>query len=65
VTVGVRNVGLKVLRHHGIFYLAVPDLGYTFDRDRAMTNLEYLIQDYTEGPEWSMQSHFGSFDCMV
>ncbi|AFZ45837.1 Methyltransferase type 11 [Halothece sp. PCC 7418] len=49
---------LRVLRHHGILYMAVPDMRYTFDRDRAVTSLEHLIKDYTEGPEWSMKSHF-------
>ncbi len=49
---------LRVLKPGGVLYMAVPDKRYTFDCDRPVTSLEHLIQDYTEGPEWSMKSHF-------
>jgi SAM-dependent methyltransferase len=49
---------LRVLKSGGVLYMAVPDKRYTFDCDRSLTSLEHLIQDYTEGPEWSMNSHF-------
>lgn len=49
---------LRVLKPGGVLYMAVPDKRYTFDCDRPVTSLEHLIQDYTEGAEWSMNSHF-------
>ena len=49
---------LRVLKPHGILYMAVPDKRYTFDCDRRLTSLEHMIRDYTEGPLWSKNSHF-------
>lgn len=49
---------LRVLKPGGLVYMGVPDKRYTFDRDRPLTSLDHLIQDYKEGPEWSKQSHF-------
>ena len=56
---------LRVLRAGGILYLAVPDKRYTFDCERPVTSLEHLIRDYTEGPEWSMNSHFEEWNRLV
>ncbi|HAA32542.1 MAG TPA: methyltransferase type 11 [Cyanobacteria bacterium UBA8553] len=49
---------LRVLKPGGILYIGVPDKRYTFDKDRPVTALAHLIRDYTEGPEWSMNSHY-------
>lgn len=49
---------LRVLRRGGVLYLALPDKRYTFDRSRPATDLEHLIRDYQEGPEWSRRGHF-------
>ena len=49
---------LRVLKDGGILYIAVPDKRYTFDRDRPVTLLDHLVRDYTEGPGWSMDSHY-------
>lgn len=49
---------LQVLRPQGILYLAVPDKRFTFDVGRPLTTLDHLIRDYTEGPQWSCESHF-------
>ena len=49
---------LQVLRPQGTLYIAVPDKRFTFDVGRPPTTLDHLIRDYTEGPEWSCESHF-------
>jgi SAM-dependent methyltransferase len=49
---------LQVLRPQGILYMAVPDKRFTFDSERALTTLDHLIRDHTEGPEWSCEGHF-------
>lgn len=36
----------RVLKAGGILYLAVPDKRYSFDKDRALTSLEHLLNDY-------------------
>ena len=56
---------LRVLKPGGILYIGVPDKRYTFDRDRPVTALEHLIRDYTEGPKWSMNSHYEEWVCLV
>ena len=35
----------RVLRNNGVFYLAIPDKNFTFDRDRQRTTLSHLIKD--------------------
>lgn len=56
---------LRVLKPNGILYMAVPDKRYTFDCERPVTSLKHLIRDYTEGPEWSMTSHFEEWARLV
>jgi predicted SAM-dependent methyltransferase len=56
---------LRVLKESGILYLAIPDKRYTFDRDRPVTTLDHLVQDYTEGPEWSKKAHFEEWSRLV
>jgi SAM-dependent methyltransferase len=56
---------LRVLKPSGILYMAVPDKRYTFDCKRPRTTLEHLIRDYTEGPRWSMNSHFEEWARLV
>jgi predicted SAM-dependent methyltransferase len=63
--IGTIEHHLRVLKPGGILYMAVPDKRYTFDRDRPVTSLEHVIQDYTEGPEWSMHSHFEEWTRLV
>lgn len=52
---------LEVLRPQGVLFMAVPDMRFTFDKERPLTSLDHLIRDYTEGPEWSRESHFREF----
>jgi SAM-dependent methyltransferase len=49
---------LRVLRPGGVLYFAVPDKRYTFDRARALTTLEHVVQDYRLGPAVSFESHW-------
>jgi SAM-dependent methyltransferase len=49
---------LRVLRSGGVVFLALPDMRYSFDRDRQVTPLEHLQRDYREGPAWSRRAHF-------
>lgn len=51
----------RVLREDGIMYLTVPDKRYTFDKERPLTTLEHLINDYNEGPEGSEEQHLKEF----
>jgi SAM-dependent methyltransferase len=48
----------RVLRTNGIAYLALPDKRFTFDKDRAITPLDHLQRDHTEGPDWSLAGHY-------
>jgi len=56
---------LRVLKEGGILYMGVPDKRYTFDLDRPLTDLDHLVRDYKEGPEWSKQSHYREYVCLV
>lgn len=49
---------LRVLLPGGVLYLALPDKRLTFDRDRPVTPLVHLLQDYQNGPQWSRNDHF-------
>ena len=63
--IGTIKQHLRVLKPNGILYMAVPDMRYTFDRDRPVTSLEHLIHDYTDGPSWSVNSHFEEWSKLV
>lgn len=56
---------LRVLKEGGILYMGVPDKRYTFDLDRPLTDLDHLIRDYKEGPEWSKQGHYQEYVSLV
>lgn len=49
---------LRVLRPGGVIYLAVPNKRFSFDKDRASTTLEHLIEDHQRGPDTSRRFHF-------
>jgi SAM-dependent methyltransferase len=63
--IGTIKQHLRVLKPNGILYMAVPDMRYTFDRDRPVTSLDHLIRDYTESPSWSVNSHFEEWSRLV
>ncbi|MEA2757319.1 MAG: hypothetical protein QOJ54_3608 [Aliidongia sp.] len=48
----------RVLRTNGIAYLALPDKRFTFDKGRAITPLDHVLRDHTEGPDWSLAGHY-------
>ena len=48
----------RVLRMDGMLYLALPDMRYTFDRDRPATTLDHLKRCYAEGPQWARRRHY-------
>ncbi|MEY6431058.1 methyltransferase domain-containing protein [Thioalkalicoccus limnaeus] len=52
---------LRVTRHGGIIYVALPDMRRCFDRTREPTTLEHVLRDYQEGPEWSREQAFREF----
>jgi SAM-dependent methyltransferase len=49
---------LRVIRPGGVLFMAVPDKRATFDHPRAVTSLEHLIRDHTDGPEVSRREHY-------
>ena len=53
----IRNF-IRVIRPNGCLFMAIPDMRFTFDRDREPTSLEHLIKDYKEGPACSRESHY-------
>ena len=40
---------IRVLRPGGIHILTVPDMRFTFDRDRPETTVEHALRDYEDG----------------
>ena len=56
--IGTIENWLRVLKVGGILFMAVPDKRYTFDRNRSLTSLEHLINDYSQGSEMSNYAHY-------
>ncbi len=56
----IRTIGnlCRVTRPGGVIYMAVPDMRYTFDRDRPCTPVEHFVADHEKGPEISRRGHF-------
>lgn len=48
---------LRVLKHNGILYLAIPDKRFTFDKDRSITPLSHVLKDFEVGPATSKHEH--------
>lgn len=47
--VGAITNTINVLKDSGLFILAIPDMRFTFDRNRPETSVEHLLQDYHDG----------------
>jgi SAM-dependent methyltransferase len=62
---GVLSRFLEVLRVGGIAFLCVPDKSGTFDRDRPVTPVEHLYQDYQDGGAGSYTDHVREFVRLV
>lgn len=63
--IGTLQNHLRVIKPGGVLYLAVPDMRYTFDKDRPVTDLEHLLEDYREGPAHSREGHFEEYTRLV
>lgn len=51
----------RVLRPGGIIYLVVPDKKYTWDRTRATTTVEHLLEDYRRATSPVDATHIDEF----
>lgn len=60
----LRNM-LRVLRPGGLLYVAIPDMRFTFDRNRPVTPIEHLLRDFEEGPAWSKPGHYWEWVTVV
>ena len=52
---------LRVVKHGGVVYVALPDMRRCFDAGREVTSVEHVIRDYEEGPAWSRSMAFRDF----
>lgn len=48
----------RVLRRDGVLYLALPDARLTFDRDRDLTSLEHLLDEFRQGTKATRRAHY-------
>lgn len=48
----------RVLRRDGVLYLALPDPRVSFDRDRELTSVEHLLDEYRNGTERNRLAHY-------
>lgn len=51
----------RVTRHGGFVYLVVPDRRHTFDRPRALTAPEHMMEDFTRGTTDSDGTHIADY----
>lgn len=56
---------LRIIKPGGIFYVAIPDKRYTFDRDRPLTSIDCLVAEYREQPTRSKQEYFEEYVRLV
>ncbi|MGK5093035.1 methyltransferase domain-containing protein [Deltaproteobacteria bacterium TL4] len=59
------NNWLRVLKKEGILYLGVPDMRHTFDKNRPVTPLEHLLQDFKQTPAISRKQHYQEWSHFV
>ncbi len=48
----------RVLTSNGVLYLALPDMRMIFDRERAPTTVEHLLDEHRNGPDRNRYNHF-------
>lgn len=48
----------RVLKHNGAVFAAIPNKIYTFDKNREVTSLQHVIDDYIGGPGRSRMAHY-------
>jgi SAM-dependent methyltransferase len=51
----------RVLRPGGIIYMVVPDRRFTFDRPRALTTVEHMMEDHARGTTPCDDTHIDDF----
>jgi glycosyltransferase involved in cell wall biosynthesis/SAM-dependent methyltransferase len=56
---------IRVLCPGGHIYMAVPDMRFTFDRNRARTDINHIIRDHVSGPEESRKQHYREWVTLV
>ena len=49
---------LRVLKTNGMIYMAVPDRNSTFDKNRPITSLKHIRDDYHDGAGFSKREHY-------
>ena len=48
----------RVLKLGGVLFMALPDKRFTFDVERPVTDIDHVLRDFEEGPEWSKRGHY-------
>ncbi len=48
----------RVLRPGGVLYMAVPEPRVTFDRERALTTVEHLVDEFRNGAAANREAHY-------
>lgn len=51
----------RICRHRGILYIVVPDRRYTFDRNRALTTVDHMLEDFKSGVDDDDPTHIDDF----
>lgn len=59
--IGVLRTWIRKISSGGLIYVTVPDRRFSFDRLRPLTDLDHLIRDHEEGPQWSKDQHYLEF----
>jgi SAM-dependent methyltransferase len=52
---------LRVVKHNGYVILTIPDKRVTFDKERAITTNEHLMDECLHGAEKNRKEHFREF----
>jgi SAM-dependent methyltransferase len=55
----------RALRPGGRIFLALPDKRFTFDKNRAVTQLSHILRDYEQGADSSRSEHFREWASLV
>ena len=58
---GTIKCHLSKIRRGGILFYAIPDMRYTFDKEREITSLNHFINDYKKGKGYLKREHVIDF----
>jgi SAM-dependent methyltransferase len=56
--IGSLREAMRILKPGGVHLLAVPDMRYTFDRNRPLTTLEHLLADENDSGQGTRQQAY-------